>query len=294
MKKLVITWGQDTPCYATSTIDVPDDATTEQMIDAARSHANEVNENLVFDPSFDFSGLRIVDISEANGGTVACEIAIEPCGEDLGLVCENVIKGRVGPMAIVFEAERQGIAIDADMRDGLIALQATAALKREFEIPNFDPFELVIDAFACGEFNESPMYARIMVTPETLTDWVRIGANCKHAGIRAAHIEDDDGIWRDDDDEFRMRGTDLVLMPSFGATGNLSFFFMGHPKHSGEDIETRAIELRRLIACIGQTDNLPAGFKRVDGVLFYDGGAGSMDFIVQSYTGEDPLDDVAF
>ncbi len=287
MKKLVITWGQDTPCYATSVMEMPDDATTEQIVEAAKRRALEAQENLIFDPSYDFSGLRIVDISESEGATVACEIAIERCGEDLGLVCENVLNGRTRATAIIHEAERQGININEDVHVALSMLQEVERFRREYPIPNFAPFELVIDAFACDEYGDSPSYAKIMVTPESLADMVRIGATCKHIGVRAAHSEDDDSIWNDPGENFIMRNTDLVLMHSRGAACNLSFFFCGHPKHANYNCETRAIELRCLIACIGQTDNLPAGFRRQDGVLFYDGDSDTMDFLMKQYASND-------
>lgn len=155
------------------------------------------------------------------------------------------------------------------------------------DIPQFTPFTLVIDAFACDEYGDCPPYAETTVTPEFLQSLAHHVGVCGAAGVRAAHIGDYDCVWHDPQDDLRMRGTDLVIMPSFGAFGGASFFFQGHKKHANYNCETRAIDLKNLIACIGEAGELPVGFKRERGVLFYDGGFGTIEDLVEQYLESD-------
>lgn len=152
------------------------------------------------------------------------------------------------------------------------------------EIPPFTPFTLVLDAFACDEDGDSPAYAEITVTTEFIAQIKHTAVVCQSANIRAAHVNDSDGIWHDPEGALRMRGTDLVVMPSFGAVGDTSFFFQAHPKHADYDCETRAVDLKDLIACIGNAEpELPIGFQRERGVLFFDGASENIDFLVETY-----------
>ena len=150
-------------------------------------------------------------------------------------------------------------------------------------VPEFTPFTLVIDAFACDEYGDGPDYAEATITPEFLEEMLRRVATCASAGIRAAHFNEDDGVWHDPQDELRMRGTDLVIMPSRGALAEASFFFQGHRKHADYNCETRAIDIKDLLACIGNAGELPMGFARERGVLFYDGGSALVSDLVESY-----------
>ena len=75
MKRFVITWGQDTPAYATSVLEVADDATIEDVIEEAKRQA-DATRGLVFEPSHDWTGLRIVQIDDQDGFPVSDSISI--------------------------------------------------------------------------------------------------------------------------------------------------------------------------------------------------------------------------
>ena len=293
--KVIVTWGQDTPAYAESTIEieVQGDATDANIIAAVKAKADTVGD-LVFRPSWDWSGLRIVDITKADGTCVANDIPIEPCGEDLGIVAHEVMTGKAGPMALVHEAERQGISIHPDVARAIESAQTTVSAMQamqDFQIPTFTPFTLVIDAFTCDEFGDGPSHAKIAVTPEFLLRIARLVASTKPLGIRSAHVADDDAIWRDPAMVPSLHGTELVVMPLRGAFGKASFFFQGHPKNTNYNCKTRAVDLKDLIACIGKAGELPIGFKREYGVLFYDGGSGSINALVRMYMEKDDATD---
>lgn len=118
-----VLYGQDTSAYADTVIEVPADATLEQITEAAKAVDTG---DLVFKPSYDWAGLRIVEMTEVATGTVlANDVPIEISGEDLGLVAVNVLSGATGIMALVHEAERQGIAVAPGV---LAALQQAQAM----------------------------------------------------------------------------------------------------------------------------------------------------------------------
>ncbi len=118
MKRFVITWGQDTPAYATSILEVPEDATMEDVIEEAKRQA-DATRGLVFEPSHDWTGLRIVQIDDQDGFPVSDSIAISTSGEDLGLICQNVLSGVVKIEAVLHEAERQNIPVHPDVAEAL-------------------------------------------------------------------------------------------------------------------------------------------------------------------------------
>lgn len=125
MKKILVyvLYGQDTPAYADTVIEMPADATLEQVTEAAKAVDTG---DLVFKPSYDWAGLRIVEMTEVATGTVlANDVPIERSGEDLGLVAVNVLSGATGIMALVHEAERQGITVAPGV---LAALQQAQAV----------------------------------------------------------------------------------------------------------------------------------------------------------------------
>ena len=290
--KVIVTWGQDTPAYAESTIEieVQGDATDENIIAAVKAKADTVGE-LVFLPSWDWSGLRIVDITKADGACVANDIPIEPCGEDLGIVAHEVMTGKAGPMALVYEAERQGIDVHPSVARAIESAQTTVSAMKDFQIPAFTPFTLILEAFACDEHGDSPSYAEVTVTPEFLAQVVRLAAHTGALGIRAALVDHDDGIWSDPGQELLMGGTAMVLAPYRDDIVESSFFFQGVPSAAEYICETRPIEWKDLLACIGNAGDLPIGFKREYGVLFYDGGSGSINALVRMCMEKDDATD---
>lgn len=120
--KVIVTWGQDTPAYATEEVVVPDDASDEQIVAAVKEKADGVG-NIVFDPSYDWTGLRIVDVTKEDGECVANDVAIEPCGEDLGIIARGVLTGMVSPMALLHEAERQGINVHPKVAEMILSMR---------------------------------------------------------------------------------------------------------------------------------------------------------------------------
>lgn len=111
-------YGQDTPAYADTILEVPLDATDEQIIEQAK--AFEFGD-LVFDPSWDWSGARIVEIADtgSDGRIVAADVPLEVSGEDLGLITQLVLRGQSHPKALLEEAERQGLVVEPSIRSFL-------------------------------------------------------------------------------------------------------------------------------------------------------------------------------
>ena len=130
MKRFVITWGQDTPAYATSILEVAEDATIEDVIEEAKRQA-DATRGLVFEPSHDWDGLRIVQIEDQDGTPISDSIAISPSGEDLGVVCQSVLSGHVNIEAILHEADRQNIPVHPDVAEGLRQAHAFIISRRK-------------------------------------------------------------------------------------------------------------------------------------------------------------------
>ena len=130
MKRFIITWGQDTPAYATSVLEVAEDATTEVVIEEAKRQADTAC-NLVFEPSYDLCGLRIVQIEDQDGHPVSDSIVISPSGEDLGLVCQNVLSGVVSIEAVLHEADRQNFPVHPDVAEALRHAHAFVISRRK-------------------------------------------------------------------------------------------------------------------------------------------------------------------
>ena len=109
MKKVSITYAQNTPAYATTELEVPDDASDERIIEAAKAHADHVGD-LVFDPSFDWEGLRILDIYERDGKCVARDIPIDEPSSDteMSRVARGVLTGAVAFSELRSQARRDG------------------------------------------------------------------------------------------------------------------------------------------------------------------------------------------
>jgi hypothetical protein len=68
--------------------------------------------DLVFKPSWDWTGLRIVEIEDSRLGVLADDLPLEASGEDLGLIAHSVLRGQILPIELLHEAERQGVKVD--------------------------------------------------------------------------------------------------------------------------------------------------------------------------------------
>lgn len=281
MKKIVITYGKDTPAYAEKAIEVADDATHDQILQAAKDAADGAHD-LVFDPSYDWTGYRIVDITTADGECIANDIPLERSGEDLGLVAQNVLSGACAPQALLDEAERQGITnMDPSVRAGIESMsEHRRLLAHAALIPPFEPFRLIVEAFACDSDGDSPRAGIIQVSQDFLRNLQDKATILEAAGMRLGFIGGDDAAWFDPEDDLRMRGTDLVITPEtwqkdrFG----LSFWLKGHPKHADYSCETRAVQLDALLGAIrnragAESVNAEIGnracFVWRNGTLFY-------------------------
>lgn len=117
---ITVTLGQDTPAYANLTLSFPGTATDDDIIEHVQRVASDRAADMVFDPSFDWSGLRATEIVDETGRCLASDIAIERSGEDLGLVAEAALKGLVPITALIEEARRQGIRVDPRVADRLL------------------------------------------------------------------------------------------------------------------------------------------------------------------------------
>ena len=106
--KVKICFGQDTPAYTTIHADIPDgfDPTTW-----VKEHADVLLDEAVFEPSYDWDGLRIVEMSASSTGEVICED--EPVGRmsryDIGLLAIQLINEN---WAYFFNANAAGIISD--------------------------------------------------------------------------------------------------------------------------------------------------------------------------------------
>ena len=137
MKKIVITLGQDTPAYVNYAMEVSNDATDEQIVGLVKESAVKRAEDLVFEPCWDWVGLRVVEIADQDGHVIANDIPINASSEDLGIVARNVLSGHVGPLALLQEAERQGVKVDPVFAVNFTAF-ATQSMAKYFVCPDQD------------------------------------------------------------------------------------------------------------------------------------------------------------
>lgn len=129
MKKVSITYAQNTPAYATTELEVPDDASDERIIEAAKAHADHVGD-LVFDPSFDWEGLRILDIYERDGKCVARDIPIDQPSSDteMSRVARGVLTGAVAFSELRSQARRDG-CLPADVAGAAVGAKFDVAVE---------------------------------------------------------------------------------------------------------------------------------------------------------------------
>lgn len=146
-----------------------------------------------------------------------------------------------------------------------------------------EEFELMIEAFACDEYGDSPLAATIRIDER----FVRRIKTIEEIGLTHdfSAVYDDkivgDEVWVDENDDLRMRGTSLVVMPRHGA----SFFLQGHPKHADYNCETRAIDLKDLLLAVeqGERATLPENFSWKNGRLFYAGDVGYLQDLIENF-----------
>ena len=286
-KTVHVAYGQDTPAYAEIELAVPADATNEQIVELVKAKAMADAENMTFEPNFEWTGLRIVAIrDDSQIDLVATDVPIVASADDLGRAAQLALNGRGDfHRGVLSEAARQGFKVQPKVAVALGLADAYVEHATSMpEIGDFAPFKLVVEANARSEDGESPDYAEVEVTPALLRRIAKVAATCMAADIRAAHLDDNDGVWPESD--LNMRGTDLVVM--HGPDPTAEFWWSGHPKHSDYYCETRALDLRQILACVTTgpkaQSTLPDGFAWVNEVLFYTPNyLGGTNYLVETY-----------
>ncbi|MHB1644367.1 MAG: hypothetical protein ACYCS8_17245 [Acidithiobacillus sp.] len=94
-----VTYGQDTACYYTETLVVPADLSEETMRAFLKDRAIHVanDEDVYFDPEYDFSNLRIVSATSQQSGKPVMlveDMGVEPRYHDSGLCLAMAIKDK--------------------------------------------------------------------------------------------------------------------------------------------------------------------------------------------------------
>lgn len=132
----------------------------------------------------------------------------------------------------------------------------------------FEPFKLVVEAYATDEFGEGPSWAEVTVTPEFLQTLERLRRVCQDENLESVTVPQGPDPW-DLEDDLRIRGDSLRVWQD-------SFWFEAQPKHRDYSVETRSIlidhliRVARKIADDDVENPLPDGFAIRNGIVFYD------------------------
>lgn len=235
-----IIWGQDTPAYAEQIIEVRNGLDDAAIIEAVKAAANEVDE-LEFEESRDWSGLRAVEVRTQDGRLVAEALPIHPSYEDIGIAAASYLAGRSGGILLVAEAQRQGIPVAPEIEDLLVSAQMV--------VPDFEPFQLIVEAFATSDHGEAPLALALEVSPEWVRDKAIKAARLGGLDCWSATFANACGHWIGGE-ALRMGPVDLVLSPSLpkdGAAWDADFWFTATPKHADYEVQTRPVALSDLI-----------------------------------------------
>lgn len=128
------------------------------------------------------------------------------------------------------------------------------------------PFKLVIGASATSEFGEGPEWAGVTVTPEFLQTLLRLRRVCRDEKLESVTVSQAPDCW-DQEEYFRIRGDSLRVW------GN-DFWFEAHPKYADYNVETRAIDIDKLLKVVDKIakndveNPMPEGFSVKNGVVF--------------------------
>ena len=249
MQRITIEFGQDTSAYATMEVDVPDGATTEQIVEIALAKADDVGD-LEFKASHDWSGLRIVVIHNQQMNSLARDIPIEVDYHCLGqaaadLLSEDASRTRATFQTLLKAARRQGViespTIPADAR----------------------PFDLVLEVLE--DLEQTPECAILPGVDATLIDrldaaalLVRAG-DLEHAAIKA------ESFWG----RYGRETTSVLLVQASGwvtlQSENAAGVFQSQPFH--------VTELRHALSQSFNPDNLSEWLddpmlRRIDGAVY--------------------------
>lgn len=136
-------------------------------------------------------------------------------------------------------------------------------------LPVFEPFKLVVEAYATDEYGEGPSWAEVTVTPGFLQTLERLRRVCQDEKLESVTVPQGPDRW-DLEDDLRIRGDSLRVWRD-------DFWFEAHPKHRDYSVETRSILIDHMIRVArkiasGDVENpLPDGFLIREGIVFYDG-----------------------
>ncbi len=141
---------------------------------------------------------------------------------------------------------------------------ATEGIKVE-RLPAFEPFKLIVEAYAVSEFGDGPAYAEITVRPLLMERLLDLSRLCEQEGLESITVSAGPDKW-DREDELRIRGDSLRV---FGD----EFWFEAHPKHADYSVETRGIRIADLVAVASPApvvgDTVNPSFRWSNSVLFY-------------------------
>lgn len=168
---------------------------------------------------------------------------------------------------------------DCDATEGIEAKHLSA----------FEPFKLVVEAYATDEYGEGPSWADVTVTPEFLQTLERLRRVCQDEKLESVTVPQGPDRW-DLEDDLRIRDDSLRVYRD-------DFWFEAHPKHSDYSVETRSILIDHLVQVArkiasGDAENpLPDGFWIRNGIVFYD--ASCPEDLSDSYFEEDEEESAA-
>lgn len=96
MKKVEVTFGQDMSAYANVDLNVPDNASRDEIIEAIRAFTGSADfEELVFDEDWStVSSLRVVSVKNGDGYVLE-DVPIEPSPFDCGQMFTSWLKGHM-------------------------------------------------------------------------------------------------------------------------------------------------------------------------------------------------------
>lgn len=142
-------------------------------------------------------------------------------------------------------------------------------------LPEFEPFKLIVEAYACDEFGDGPAYAVVTVDQPFLDKLVRFSRVCQENGLKSVTGDVGPDRW-DGEDELRLRGDSLQVYGD-------SFWFTAYPKHASYNVETRNIEIGDLLDIAEAGPGAPVQndcFRWSDGRLYYASDPGLVDDLI--------------
>ncbi len=131
MKKLEVTLGRDSSSYATIHVEVPDQASEKEIVKATRdaydalvNDEDQFGRDIVFEDSFEFSGLRIVSTFDEERNLHLESVPIETSPHDLGVALIEFLAGRDTFADLFGMIEKQGVRVSPER---LAALRSMVA-----------------------------------------------------------------------------------------------------------------------------------------------------------------------